>query len=68
MPIRLARFEMPDRLVKDEDSATNKYSQFVAEPFDRGYGHTVGNSLRLKKTITTKWLTRSSTSAPSTAR
>jgi len=37
---------MPNRLVKDEDTATSTYSQFVAEPFDRGYGHTVGNSLR----------------------
>ena len=46
MPIRLARFEMPDRLIKDEDTATETYSKFTAEPFDAGYGHTVGNSLR----------------------
>jgi len=46
MAFRLAPFEMPNRLVKDEDSATDTYAQFVAEPFDRGYGHTVGNSLR----------------------
>ncbi len=46
MPVRLARFEMPDRLIKDEDTATETYSCFTAEPFDAGYGHTVGNSLR----------------------
>ncbi len=46
MAIRLARFEMPSRLVKNEDSATPTYAQFSAEPFDRGYGHTIGNSLR----------------------
>lgn len=46
MPIRLARFEMPNRLVKVEATATDTYAQFVAEPFDRGYGHTIGNSLR----------------------
>ena len=46
MPIRLARFEMPDRLIKDEDTSTESYSKFTAEPFDAGYGHTVGNSLR----------------------
>ncbi|MEI6533926.1 MAG: DNA-directed RNA polymerase subunit alpha, partial [Verrucomicrobiaceae bacterium] len=46
MPIRLARFEMPNRLVKNEATATDNFAQFVAEPFDRGYGHTVGNSLR----------------------
>ena len=37
---------MPDRLIKDEDTATETYSRFTAEPFDAGYGHTVGNSLR----------------------
>lgn len=44
--IRLGRFEVPNRLIKDEDTATDTYAQFVAEPFERGYGHTIGNSLR----------------------
>src|SRR5881397_3061050 len=46
MPVRYGRFEMPKTLVKDETTATETYAQFVAEPFDRGYGHTIGNSLR----------------------
>ena len=46
MPIRLGRFEMPKTLVKDESSTTPTYARFVAEPFEAGYGHTVGNSLR----------------------
>ncbi|MBM3821357.1 MAG: DNA-directed RNA polymerase subunit alpha [Verrucomicrobia bacterium] len=46
MPVRLGRFEMPKRLVKDEATATTTYARFVAEPFETGYGHTVGNSLR----------------------
>ena len=37
---------MPNRLVKNEATATDTYAQFVAEPFDKGYGHTIGNSLR----------------------
>ena len=37
---------MPDRLVKDESTADEKYAKFTAEPFESGYGHTVGNSLR----------------------
>jgi len=37
---------MPKRLVKDEDTATENYAKFVAEPFEGGYGHTLGNSLR----------------------
>src|SRR5438132_7288928 len=46
MPVRLGRFEMPKRLTKDESTGTETYAKFVAEPFETGYGHTVGNSLR----------------------
>lgn len=46
MPIRLGRFEMPNRLTKDEESSTEIYTKFIAEPFETGYGHTLGNSLR----------------------
>ncbi len=46
MPVRLGRFEMPKSLTKDEDTATPMYAKFIAEPFEAGYGHTVGNSLR----------------------
>jgi DNA-directed RNA polymerase subunit alpha len=37
---------MPKRLTKDDATATETYAKFVAEPFETGYGHTVGNSLR----------------------
>jgi DNA-directed RNA polymerase subunit alpha len=46
MPVRLGRFEMPKRLTKDETTATETYAKFIAEPFETGYGHTIGNSLR----------------------
>src|ERR1700724_3487346 len=46
MPVRYGRFEMPKTLVKDESTATETYARFVAEPFEAGYGHTIGNSLR----------------------
>src|ERR1700752_2041606 len=46
MPVRYGRFEMPKTLVKDENTPTEIYAKFVAEPFEAGYGHTVGNSLR----------------------
>src|SRR5882762_540100 len=46
MPVRLGRFEMPKRLTKDEATATPTYSKFIADPFETGYGHTIGNSLR----------------------
>jgi DNA-directed RNA polymerase subunit alpha len=46
MPVRLGRFEMPKRLQKEESTATPTYAKFIADPFETGYGHTVGNSLR----------------------
>src|SRR3981081_343862 len=46
MPVRCGRFERPKTLSKDEISATAPYAKFTAEPFEAGYGHTVGNSLR----------------------
>ena len=46
MPVRLGRFEMPKRLTKQEDTATDTYAKFIAEPFETGFGHTIGNSLR----------------------
>src|SRR5208283_4920993 len=33
-------------VVRDEQVSTDTYAKFVAEPFERGFGTTVGNSLR----------------------
>ena len=46
MPVRLGRFEMPKRLTREDATATPTYAKFIAEPFEAGYGHTIGNSLR----------------------
>jgi len=37
---------MPKRLTKEDTTGTGTYAKFVAEPFETGYGHTIGNSLR----------------------
>jgi DNA-directed RNA polymerase subunit alpha len=37
---------MPKRLTKEESTATETYARFIAEPFETGYGHTIGNSIR----------------------
>lgn len=37
---------MPKEVVNDQSSATNNYSRFIIEPLERGYGTTLGNSLR----------------------
>lgn len=46
MAVKLGRFEMPKRVIKEEQSATDTYAKFIAEPFEAGLGHTIGNSLR----------------------
>lgn len=46
MGIKLRNFEMPKKLVLDESTGTKTYGKFTAEPFERGYGMTIGNGLR----------------------
>lgn len=41
-----AVFEMPEKMEIDEASATETYARFVAEPLEKGFGHTIGNALR----------------------
>lgn len=46
MRIRWRGLELPSRVVRDEHVSTDTYGKFSAEPFERGFGTTVGNSLR----------------------
>ena len=46
MRIRWRGLELPSRVVRDEQASTETYGKFTAEPFERGFGTTVGNSLR----------------------
>ena len=39
-------FQKPKRLVPDSDTLTDKYGKFQAQPFERGFGTTIGNALR----------------------
>lgn len=38
--------QMPKELVLDEKSGTDYYGKFFIEPLERGFGHTLGNTLR----------------------
>jgi DNA-directed RNA polymerase subunit alpha len=38
--------ELPTRVERDTVVSTDKYSRFFIEPFERGFGTTIGNSLR----------------------
>ena len=39
-------FQKPKRLEVDPETLTATYGKFTAEPFERGFGTTIGNSLR----------------------
>jgi len=46
MRVRWRGLELPARIEWETDTLTDRYGKLVAEPFERGYGTTVGNSLR----------------------
>ena len=46
MRIRWRGLELPSQVVCDQATLTATYGKFVAEPFERGFGVTIGNSLR----------------------
>ncbi|HJP01298.1 MAG TPA: DNA-directed RNA polymerase subunit alpha [Planctomycetota bacterium] len=46
MRIRWRNFELPSKVVPDAETMTAEYGRFVIEPFERGFGHTIGNGLR----------------------
>ncbi|ADB17294.1 DNA-directed RNA polymerase, alpha subunit [Pirellula staleyi DSM 6068] len=46
MHIRWRGFELPSIVNCDATTLTSTYGKFVAEPFERGFGTTIGNSLR----------------------
>ncbi|MEZ5979832.1 MAG: DNA-directed RNA polymerase subunit alpha [Planctomycetota bacterium] len=46
MRIRWRNFELPSKVQPDRESLTGQYGRFVVEPFERGFGNTIGNGLR----------------------
>lgn len=46
MRIRWRNFELPSRVQADPSTLTEEYGRFAIEPFERGFGHTIGNGLR----------------------
>lgn len=46
MHIRWRGLELPSRVDVDRETLTGNYGNFWAEPFERGFGNTIGNSLR----------------------
>ncbi len=46
MAIKLKNFELPKNITFDEKSYSSTFGRVMAEPFEKGYGITIGNSLR----------------------
>ncbi|MBI5694894.1 MAG: DNA-directed RNA polymerase subunit alpha [Nitrospirae bacterium] len=44
--MKLKGFQIPKKLEFETDTLTDTYGKFSAEPFERGFGTTIGNSLR----------------------
>lgn len=46
MSVKYGKFEMPEKIKLDDASKSSTFARFVIEPFERGFGHTIGNALR----------------------
>lgn len=46
MPLKLKNFEMPKKVECDDKVSNNTFGKFTIEPFERGFGTTIGNALR----------------------
>ena len=46
MRIKWRGLELPSRVAADRTTLTDTYGKFTSEPFERGFGMTIGNSLR----------------------
>ncbi len=46
MSVKYGKFEMPQKILVEEDKDNPNNARIIAEPFERGFGHTIGNSMR----------------------
>jgi DNA-directed RNA polymerase subunit alpha len=46
MRIRWRNFELPSKVQPDSETLSKTFGRFAIEPFERGFGHTIGNGLR----------------------
>ncbi len=46
MAVKYGKFEMPESIKVDEATRSKTFSRFVVKPFGKGFGHSIGNSLR----------------------
>src|SRR5215467_4889749 len=46
MPVKYGKFELPTTIILEEENSSRTFGRFIAEPFERGFGHTIGNAMR----------------------
>jgi DNA-directed RNA polymerase subunit alpha len=46
MAVKYGKFEMPEKIKVDESTKSSTFAKFVVEPFEKGFGHTIGTTLR----------------------
>lgn len=46
MVVKFGKIEKPRKILVEDESATPTFARFVAEPFERVFGHSIGNALR----------------------
>ena len=46
MSVIYGEFQLPEKITKEQDDKNPNIAKFVAEPFEKGFGHTLGNALR----------------------
>ena len=44
--MKINHLQMPEKLVAEESTYTGTYGKFILQPLERGYGVTIGNSIR----------------------
>ncbi|MBL0108227.1 MAG: DNA-directed RNA polymerase subunit alpha [Ignavibacteria bacterium] len=44
--MKINNFQMPESIAKDESTYTDTFGRFIVQPLERGYGVTLGNSIR----------------------
>lgn len=46
MLVKYGKMERPRKIIRETETATPTFSRFIAEPFERVFGHSIGNALR----------------------
>ncbi|CRX37868.1 DNA-directed RNA polymerase subunit alpha [Estrella lausannensis] len=46
MSLKYGKFELPTNIILEEENSSRTFGRFIAEPFERGFGHTIGNAMR----------------------